>query len=87
MRSKTNQKTPKPPRGKGKLRLKLIIMFLASFFSFFFFLSFLFFPVLGLEPRAYALSHSTGSIFLFEGFFEIGYGELFAWAGFELLSS
>jgi hypothetical protein len=49
--------------------------------SFFFFLA-----VLGLELRAYTLSHST-SPFLVMGFFEIGSHELFAWAGFEPQSS
>jgi hypothetical protein len=36
--------------------------------------------VLGLELRAYTLSHST---FFVMGFFKIGSHELFAWAGFE----
>jgi hypothetical protein len=39
--------------------------------------------VLGLELRAYTLSHSTSSFFV-KGFFQIGLLELFAWAGFEL---
>jgi hypothetical protein len=41
-----------------------------------------FFAVLGLELRAYTLSHSTSPIFVM-GFFEIGSHELFAQAGFE----
>jgi hypothetical protein len=39
------------------------------------------FAVLGLELRAFTLSHSTNPIFC-DGFFEIGSLELFAWAGF-----
>jgi hypothetical protein len=46
-------------------------------------LLFFFFPVLGLELRAYTLHHSTSHIFC-EGFFEIGSLELFAQAGFKL---
>jgi hypothetical protein len=49
-------------------------------------LFFFFFAVLGLELRAYTLSHSTSPVFLM-GFFEIGCGELFAQVGFELLFS
>jgi hypothetical protein len=45
-------------------------------------LTFFFFVVLGLELRAYTLSHST-SHFLGIGIFEIGSHELFACAGFE----
>jgi hypothetical protein len=47
---------------------------------------FFFFVVLGLELRAYALSHSTSPFFVM-GVFEIGSQELFAWAGFEPQSS
>jgi hypothetical protein len=43
---------------------------------------FFFFSVLGLELRAYTLSHSTSPFFV-RGFFEIGFCELFAWASFE----
>jgi hypothetical protein len=43
---------------------------------------FFFFIVLGLELRAYTLSHST-SPFLVMIVFEIGAYELFALAGFE----
>jgi hypothetical protein len=50
-----------------------------------FFLSFL--AVLGLELRAYTLSHSTSAFFFVMDFFEIGSQELFARAGFEPLSS
>jgi hypothetical protein len=42
--------------------------------------------VLGFELRVYSLSHST-SLFLWWVFFEIGFQELFAQAGFELWSS
>jgi hypothetical protein len=42
--------------------------------------------VLGLELRAYTLSHSTNLYFV-KGFFEIGSRELFAQAGFEPQSS
>jgi hypothetical protein len=42
--------------------------------------------VLGLELRAFTLSHSTNPFFV-KGFFEIGSCELFAQAGFELQSS
>jgi hypothetical protein len=38
---------------------------------------------MGLELRAFTLSHSTSSIFV-KAFFEIGAHELFAWAGLEL---
>jgi hypothetical protein len=47
---------------------------------------YLFFVVLGLELRAYTLSHSTSS-FLGRVFFEIGSHKLFAWVGFEPQSS
>jgi hypothetical protein len=52
------------------------------------FLSFLFcfvfcFAVLGLELRAYTLSHSTSPFFTV-GFFEIGSLKLFAWADLNL---
>jgi hypothetical protein len=45
--------------------------------------------VLGLELRAYTLSHSTSLIFFFLMLviFEIGSHELFSWAGFKLRSS
>jgi hypothetical protein len=46
-------------------------------------LYFIFFAVLGLELRAFTLSHSTSPSFVM-GFFEIGSCELFVWAGFEL---
>jgi hypothetical protein len=42
---------------------------------------YLFFAVLGLELRAFTLSHSP--LPLFVDFFEIGSCELFAWAGFK----
>jgi hypothetical protein len=42
--------------------------------------------VLGLELRAFTLSHSTCPIFC-EGFFDTGSQELLAWAGFEPRSS
>jgi hypothetical protein len=42
-----------------------------------------FFSVLGLELRAFTLSHSTSPIFV-KVFFEIGSHELFARAGFKL---
>jgi hypothetical protein len=42
--------------------------------------------VLELEVNAYISSHST-SPFVVIGFFEIGFHELFAWAGFKLQSS
>jgi hypothetical protein len=45
-----------------------------------------FFAVLGLELRAYTLSHST-TLFFCDRFFEIGSCELFARAGFEPRSS
>jgi hypothetical protein len=46
------------------------------------FLLIIFFSVLGLELRAFTLSHSTSPVFVI-GFFEIVPGELFAQAGFE----
>jgi hypothetical protein len=46
-----------------------------------FFLSFFFFAVLGLELRAYTLSHEPG--FFAIGFFEEGSCVLFAQAGFD----
>jgi hypothetical protein len=42
--------------------------------------------VLGLELRAYTLSHST-SPFFHDGVFKIGSHELFAWAGLKLRPS
>jgi hypothetical protein len=42
-----------------------------------------FFAVLGLELKAFTLSHSTSPIFCDRGFFEIESHELFAWAGFN----
>jgi hypothetical protein len=42
--------------------------------------------VLGLELRAYTLSHST-NLFFGMGFFEIGSHKLFAQAGFKPRSS
>jgi hypothetical protein len=42
-----------------------------------------FFVVLDFELRAYTLSHSTSPFFVM-AFFEIGFHELFAWAGLEL---
>jgi hypothetical protein len=52
------------------------------------FIYFFFFVVLGLELRAYTLSHSTSPFFFVcvLGIFEIGSCELFALAGFELQS-
>jgi hypothetical protein len=47
------------------------------FLSFFYFLA-----VLGLEVKAYTLSHSTNPFFVM-GFFEIGFCNLFAWSNFE----
>jgi hypothetical protein len=44
------------------------------------------FSVLGLELRAFTLSHSTAQFFVI-GFFEIGSHKLFALAGSELWSS
>jgi hypothetical protein len=44
---------------------------------------FFFFPALGLELRAYTLSHSTG-LCLWWVFFQIGSFTLLAPAGFEL---
>jgi hypothetical protein len=53
-------------------------------FTFLFF-SYIFLFVLAPYPHgAFTLSHSTSLIFFVIGFFEIGSGELFAWAGFEL---
>jgi hypothetical protein len=58
----------------------------------FFYFALLFFAVLGFELRAYTFSHSTSPfivclfIFLVMGIFKIGSCELFAWAGFELIS-
>jgi hypothetical protein len=43
---------------------------------------FYFILVLGLELRAFTLSHSTSSIFC-EGFFKMGSHELFALPGLE----
>jgi hypothetical protein len=43
--------------------------------------------VLGLEFRAYTLSHSTSPSFFMKGFFKMGSLKLFAWAGFEPRSS
>jgi hypothetical protein len=50
------------------------------------FLCFVLFAVLGLELRAFILSHSTSLIFVI-GFFEIGSHKLFAQAGFKLQCS
>jgi hypothetical protein len=50
------------------------------------FLVFVCFVVLGLELRAFTPRHSTSSIFVM-GFFEIGSHELFAQAGFLLIST
>jgi hypothetical protein len=62
---------------------------LHSFFFFFFF-----FVVMGLELRAYILSHNTSPVLvlfvclvLVLGFFKIGSQELFAQAGFQVRSS
>jgi hypothetical protein len=55
-------------------------------YNYFFYITvhlFIYLLVLGLELRAYTLSHSTGPFFVM-GFFEIGSWELFAQAGFEL---
>jgi hypothetical protein len=41
-----------------------------------------FLPVLGLELRAFTLSHSTTPIFM-KGFLRYSLTELFVWAGFE----
>jgi hypothetical protein len=50
-------------------------------------LQFFFFPaVLGLEFRAFTLSHYTSPIFV-KGFFEIGFLELFRRASFKPQSS
>jgi hypothetical protein len=45
-----------------------------------------FFLVLGLELRAFTLSHSTNPIFV-KGFLRYGLLEVVAWAGFEPQSS
>jgi hypothetical protein len=50
------------------------------------FLSFFSFVALGLELRAFSLSHST-SPFLVKGFFKTGSCELFVQAGFQQQSS
>jgi hypothetical protein len=42
--------------------------------------------ILGLELRAFTLSHSTSPIFVLVFFFEIGSRKLFAQDGFELQS-
>jgi hypothetical protein len=42
-----------------------------------------YYVALGLELRAFTLSHSTSQIFC-DGFFELGFHELFAWADFKL---
>jgi hypothetical protein len=60
----------------------LLEPFCQSFLMFFFF----FFAVLGLELRAFTLSHSTSPIFV-KGFSREGFAELFAQAGFEPRSS
>jgi hypothetical protein len=44
---------------------------------------FIYFAVLGLELKAYTLSHSTSPFFVM-GFYEMGSHKLFAQAGFEL---
>jgi hypothetical protein len=59
-----------------------VLQNLKLFFFFFFF----FLVVLGLELRAYTLSHSTQPIFVME-FFELGSHKLFAQAIFEPWSS
>jgi hypothetical protein len=50
---------------------------------------FFFFAVLGLELRAYTLSHSSSPLFLEGGMgiFDIKSLKLFAWAGLQLQSS
>jgi hypothetical protein len=45
-----------------------------------------FLVVLGLELRAYTLSHSTSPSFVM-GFFEIGSHQVFSWADFKPQSS
>jgi hypothetical protein len=52
------------------------VSFEATIFIYFFF------EVLGLELRAFTLSHSTNPIFVLS-IFEIAPHEPFAWAGFE----
>jgi hypothetical protein len=59
-----------------------MIFFLSFFFFALFFFVVVVFAALGLELRAYILSHSTSPFFVM-GFFKIGSNELFAWAGFE----
>jgi hypothetical protein len=74
LKKQTNKQKNQTPLTFGRLQ-GLSKSFIKN--SFFFF-----FAVLGLELRAFTLSHSTSPIFVIR-FFEIGSGELFAWAGFE----
>jgi hypothetical protein len=66
---------PPPPSGTKPPNRTCSVLLFSDFF----------FAVLGLELRAYTLSHSTSPFLWF--FFDIGSCELFAQAGFEPQSS
>jgi hypothetical protein len=68
------------------LRVPGVILSGCSFLSGYYYY-FIYFAVLGLELRAFTLSHATSPIFCDRVFFEIGSCKLFAWAGFEPHSS
>jgi hypothetical protein len=59
--------------------------YLFYFYLLFIYLFIYLFSVLGFKFRAYTLNHSTSHFCV--GFFEIGSGELFAWARLEPRSS
>jgi hypothetical protein len=67
-----------PPEKKYIISFKSVFLQARVFFSVC--------VVLGLELRAFTLSHSTSPLFVM-AFFKIGSLELFAWAGFEQRSS
>jgi hypothetical protein len=71
--------TPVPPKEREKEKKHFF-----QSYTYIYLFSFLFFLWYGVELKAYTLSHS---IIFVKGFFEIGSGKLFAWAGFETQSS
>jgi hypothetical protein len=66
------------------VRRSFVVIFLHMCILYFFF--FFFFALLGLELRAFTLSHSTNPIFV-KGFQDRVSQELFTWAGLEPWSS
>jgi hypothetical protein len=67
----------------GHAEQNIIVVYLLNIFTYFWqYWFFGFFLVLGLELRAYTLSHSTSPIFM-KGFFEIGSLKLLARLAFN----